>query len=88
MLKSSSLLIGVLTALLLISVTCVINAGGFQSSFYVAGKPFGVGRELCVNAFGHRGDPRIELFLGDIRLPLVRLNEPCDCSLCRAGLTR
>ena len=50
--------------------------------------PFGVGRELCVNAFGHRGDPRIELFLGDIRLPLVRLNEPCDCSLCRAGLTR
>jgi hypothetical protein len=53
----------------------------------LAGRQYGMRTEPCLNAFGHQPNPRLEIRLGDVGIPLWRVRHPCGCSLCRAGLT-
>jgi hypothetical protein len=82
----SLLLVG---ALLLLSTAalCVALARPVNWTIKVAGGQYGISEESCLNAFGHRPDPRLEIRLGDVRIPLWRVQRPCDCSLCKALAT-
>lgn len=65
----------------------VVTCGGPSLTIESRGKIYGIGREVCRNAFGHHSDPSIELYFGDKRsLTLWKIDRPCHCSLCKSGL--
>ena len=76
-----------LAVALLIALASFVTSAKVDVQLWVRGKPFGIGREWCLNAFGHHSNPRIEIRIADVHIPLWRIDQPCDCSLCRAGLT-
>ena len=85
--KTRTSKLGAILGVMLLAVSAMLLffwLSDVEVQFEIAGKPFGIGREPWLNAFGHQPDPQIELRLGDLRVPLWRSDRPCDCSMCKA----